>query len=31
MKHIIFTIKTAYSEEHYFLTVNDNDIEYRQS
>ena len=25
MKHIIFTIKTAYSEENYFLEVNEND------
>ena len=24
MKHIIFTIKTAYGEENYFLTVNEN-------
>ena len=24
MKHIIFTIKTAYSEESYFLTVDKN-------
>ncbi len=25
MKYIIFTIKTAYSEENYFLTVNDTE------
>lgn len=25
MKNIIFTIKTAYSEENYFLKVNEND------
>ena len=25
MKNIIFTIKTAYSEENYFLEVNEND------
>ena len=25
MKHIVFTIKTSYSEENYFLEVNEND------
>ena len=25
MKHIIFTIETAYSVENYFLEVNEND------
>lgn len=24
MRNIIFTIKTSYSEEHYFLVVNEN-------